>query len=480
MQTRRMFLRSVAAGAVGATVLRGLALRQAQDCAHAAEAGGPAKKPNVLFILGDDVTYSDLGCYGGKAVATPNIDALAADGLKFTRAYCAMSMCAPFRAELYTGLYPVRNGVAYNHSQARPGTKSVVHHLGELGYRVGLVGKKHASPAATFPFESAKGELVEAAAEYINRDSDKPFCLFVCSHNAHPAWRSGDVSNIDVAGMKLPPVIHDNPVTRKTFGAYLAEVGALDDEVGQLLAALDKSGKAADTLVMFSSEQGWDFAFGKWTCWDIGLHTALIARWPGRIKAGRETTALVQMADVAPTLIDAAGGEPGTYKLDGTSFLGVLEGKADKHRRYVYGLHNNVPEGAAYPIRSIRDERLHYIRNLKPDVAYHEKHLMTDGLAKRYDLQWWRALKDAAEAGDAAARKLYDKYHHRPAEELYLVDADPWEQTNLAADPKYAAEKKRLRAALERWMAEQKDPGAALDTREAYDANKAAGKKRRK
>jgi uncharacterized sulfatase len=154
-------------------------------------------------------------------------------------------------------------------------------------------------------------------------------------------------------------------------------------------------------------------------------------------------------------------------------------GKADKHREYVYGLHNNVPEGVPYPIRSIRDERFHYIRNLKPDVAYHEKHLMTEGLAKRYDLQWWQALKDAAEGGDAKAKTLYDKYHHRPAEELYLVDQDPWELTNLAGDPKYAAGKKRLRAELAKWMAEQKDPGAAIDTPEAYAANKAAGRKKR-
>jgi len=480
MLTRRSFLRNVAAGLAGSVVLRGLGLRQAQDCAGAAGGGGAGKRPNFLFILGDDVTYSDLGCYGGKAVATPNIDKLAANGMKFTRAYCASSMCAPFRAELYTGLYPVRNGVAYNHSLARSGTKSVVHHLREMGYRVGLAGKKHASPAATFPFDAVKGALAEATAEYVARDADQPFCLFVCSHNAHPAWRGGDVSKIDRDGMKLPPVIHDNSITRKTFAAYLAEVGALDVEVGDVLKALDDAGQADNTLVMFSSEQGWDFAFGKWTVWDVGVHTALLARWPGRIKAGSRAAAMVQMADVTPTLIDAAGGDPGACKLDGSSFLPVLLGKADKHRKYVYGLHNNVPEGEPYPIRSIRDERFHYIRNLTPDATYHEKHLMTEGLAKRYDLQWWQALKDAAEAGDPKAKRLFDKYHHRPAEELYLVDEDPWEQTNLAGDPKYAADKNRLRAELEKWMARQKDSGVAMDTKEAYAANKAAGRKKSK
>ena len=345
------------------------------------------------------MTYNDLGCYGGKIVKTPNIDSIARDGVRFTRTYCASSMCAPFRAELYTGLYPVRNGVAYNHSLARPGTRSVGHYLHDQGYRVGLVGKKHASPASTFNFDNVKGTLAEGTKSYIAADPSKPFCLFACSHNAHPAWRGGDPSKIDRDGMKLPPTFHDNPITRKTYAAYLAEVVELDNEVRDILKALEDSGQADNTLVMFSSEQGWDFIFGKWTNWDIGVHTALLARWPGKIKPGTTTDALVQMADVTPTLIDAAGGDPASYHLDGTSFLPVLLGKTDKARKYVYFVHNNVPEGTPYPIRSIRDEKLHYIWNLAPDQDYFEKHLMTEGQAKRYDLQWWGALEGGRQEG---------------------------------------------------------------------------------
>ena len=228
-------------------------------------------------------------------------------------------------------------------------------------------------------------------------------------------------------------------------------------------------------MVMFSSEQGWDFAFGKWTNWDIGVRSALIARWPGQVKPGTKTEALVQIADIVPTLIEAAGGEPSAHNLDGVSFLRVLQGRSDKHRRYVYGLHNNVPEGDSYPIRSIRDDEFHYIVNLRHEVAYHEKHLMIEGLARQYDLQWWKALSDAATQGDALAKKLYDKYHHRPAEELYRVDEDPWEMNNLADQTEYTETKKRLLAELQRWMAEQNDPGAAMDETEVYTANRRAG-----
>ena len=440
---------------------------------------GRKNRPSFLFILADDVTYNDLGCFGGKNVKTPNIDQLAREGIRFNRAYCAMSMCAPFRAELYTGLYPVRNGVAWNHSIAKQGTKSVCHYLRELNYRVGITGKTHVKPASVFPFDTAKDfPAGPGVREYLTKDSSQPFCLFVCSHNAHPPWRGGDVSLIDRDGMTLPPVIHDNPITRKTFAAYLAEIAALDEEVGEVLKLLKETGQADNTLVMFSSEQGWDFAFGKWTNWDIGVRSALIARWPGQVKPGTETDALVQIADIVPTFIAAAGGDPVAHKLDGVSFLPVLQGKSDKHRQYVYGLHNNVPEGNPYPIRSIRDNEFHYLVNLKHDQPYHEKHLMTEGPAKRYDLQWWQALSDAAAQGDASAKKLYDKYHHRPAEELYRVDEDPWEMNNLADKPEYAKAKKRLLAELQRWMAEQNDPGAAMDDPEVHAANRKAGAKR--
>jgi N-sulfoglucosamine sulfohydrolase len=422
-------------------------------------------KPNIVFIMADDVTYKNLGCYGEKAIQTPNIDRLAQEGMKFTRAYCATAMCAPFRAEVFTGLYPVRSGVAWNHSAAKPDTKSICHYLSGLNYRVGVAGKKHAGPADVFPFERVEDfPTGDGVRRFITRDPKQPFCLFLCSTLGHSPWRVGDTKQVDSRDITLPPTFHDNPITRQTYVAYLAEVAELDKQVGAILRMVRDTGQEDSTLVMFSSEQGWAFAFGKWSNWDIGVHTALIARWPGRIQPGTVTDALVQMADVTPTFIEAAGGDPVGFNLDGTSFLPVLTGAARTHREYVYGLHNNVREGNPYPIRSIRDGEFHYILNLTPEESYHEKHLMTAASAAHYDLQWWQAMTDAAEQGDAVAKKLQQRLHHRPAEELYRVDADPYELNNLANDPDCAAAKDRLRAELERWMKSQKDSGAALDS----------------
>ena len=129
-----------------------------------------------------------------------------------------------------------------------------------------------------------------------------------------------------------------------------------------------------------------------------------------------------------------------------------------------------------YPIRSIRDDQFHYLANLKHQQRYHEKHLMTEAPARRYDLQWWKGMSDAAEQGDKSAKKLMNKFHHRPAEELYLVDRDPYELNNLAKDPKYDEVKEHLRAELDRWMAEQKDPGAAMDIPRERTKRRAAAK----
>ncbi len=459
---RREFMKSALAATLIATASVG-AMRAADN---------KQAKPNFLFILADDCTYNVLGCFGGKDVKTPNIDRLGRQGVKFNRAYAAMSMCAPFRAELYTGLYPVTNGVAWNHSKAKPGTKSICHHLGGLGYRVGLSGKKHASPGSVFPFENVKGfPAGDGVGEFMSKDAKQPFCLFLCSNNPHAAWTTGDASQFDPAKITLAPVQHDNPRTREAMTRYLAEVGDLDREVGEILNLLKKTGKADNTLVMFSSEQGWALGFAKWSNWNLGVHTGLLARWPGRIKPGTTTDALVQIADITPTFIEAAGGDPAKFKLDGRSFLPVLEGRAKEHRKYVYCIHNNVPEGRPYPIRSISDGKFHYLMNLKPDESYHEKHVMVANSR----LAWWPGLVESAAAGDESAKKVMARYQKRPAEELYRVDTDPYELKNLADNPEYAAVKKRLNAELKRWMKAQKDPGAALDTPEAYGANRKAG-----
>lgn len=436
--------------------------------------------PNVLIILADDCTFSDLPVYGGENAKTPNIDRLASNGLVFNRAYLCEAMCQPSRAALYTGLFPMRNGCAWNHAASKPSIKSMQQHLSPLGYRVGLSGKVHVQPKSVFAFEKVSGfdpSCVRAPtrphdlgpiSEFMSRDADKPFCLVIALVDPHIPWVMGDASAYPPKKIKLPPFLADTKLTREHYGRYLAEITYMDGQVGDILAALDKSGLADNTLVLFSSEQGSQFPGCKWTNFDNGLHTALIARWPGKVAAGKRTDAIVQWVDVLPTILDLAGKNPKAGDFDGTSFLPVLHGKRDTHRKYAYGLHNNIPEGPPYPIRTVTDGTYRYIRNLLPDEIYIEKHLMGGG---RLNNPYWATWLEAA-GNNAHTYKLVKRYTRRPAEELYHTAKDSSELTNLAGNPEMQKIQAKLSAELDRWLEEQNDPGAPQDTFEAHQAAK--------
>lgn len=441
-----------------------------------------ADRPNVLIIMADDCTYNDLPMYGGRNAKTPNLERLASDGLTFNRAYLAAAMCQPCRAELYSGLYPMRNGCAWNHSASLPETRSLPHHLGKLGYRVGLAGKVHVSPRKAFPFEVVGGfdkscvrkptqtHDLAATREFMSRDGG-PFCLVVALVEPHVPWVMGDASEYPPPDIALPPNIADTAATRDAFSRYLAEITYMDAQVGDLLRTLNELGHAKDTLVMFTSEQGSQFPGCKWTNWDTGVHTALIARWPDVIPAGKRTNAIVQYADVVPTLIDLAGGEVIDHAFDGTSFLAVLNGNTNTHRNYAYGVHNNVPEGPPYPIRTITDGTYRYIRNLVPENLYIEKHLMGvkgDGLLNNPYWQTW--IWDAWEKPETY--DLVQRYMHRPAEAIYHTSNDPYELENLAGTDSIASKMHELSGELDRWMRSQGDPGIEQDTRETHQAAK--------
>jgi arylsulfatase A-like enzyme len=431
---------------------------------HAADA--PIPKPNFLILIADDLARSELGCYGGKNVATPNIDRLASQGLRFNQAINSMAMCAPMRAAVYTGLYPMRNGVTHNHA-ATIAPKTVAHYLKERGYRVGQTGKKHFGPKSAYPFEDVAGfepNCVALTADYslagikafMTRDTAEPFCLFVCLVLPHAPWTVGDPSKFPPEKLVFPPHWADTPKMRQAFSKYCAEVDMLDRQVGEIARLVDGLKLAANTLLVFSGEQGPQFPRAKWTNYDHGLASAFIARWPGRVQAGATTEAIIQYEDLVPTLIELSGGTP-PQELDGRSFAGVLSGAKSAHRDYAFAMHNNIPEGRPYPIRAIRDTRYKLILNLTPDADYHEKHMMD---IDRED--YWHSWVEAAKTDPKAAEALR-RFTKRPPVELYDVRSDPWELENLAEKPALAATREAMEKRLRDWMKQQGDPGAALD-----------------
>lgn len=434
------------------------------------------QRPNILIIIADDCTYSELPLYGGKNVKTPEIDKFASEGLTFNKAYVSMSMSTPCRTELYTGYQPVKNGVCWNHSQARKGTKSIVQYLGEYGYRTGIAGKVDVRPREVFPFEMVEGLERKCTSktakydetdmkEFMSRNSKQPFCLVVGLITPHVPWTVGDPSHFDPKTLKLPPYLADTKVTRESYTKYLAEIEVLDQQVGKTLRALNETGNENNTIVIFTSEQGAQLPFCKWTNFDNGVHTALIARWKGVTKAGVRTNALIQYCDVLPTLLDAVG-DKANRNFDGSSFLPVIKGEKESHRKYAYFMHNNIPEGPSYPIRSITDGQYHYIRNLDNSKIFIQKFIMGADDSNDYWKSWmFNSTNDRT-------NNLINSYMIRPAEQLYDLANDKYEQNNLAGKEQFASKQLELSNELDKQMKKSGDPGKQLDTNQEFNAQK--------
>ena len=452
--SRRDFFGVAAAGGVGASLaatMRGL------HVAVAAEAIGPqeraVRKPNFVIVLADDHGTDDAGCYGAKGLRTPNIDRLAAEGMRFTRAFTATAMCAPSRSMLYTGLFPHRNGAHPNHSKVRPGIQSLPHHLSKLGYRVALAGKTHIGPRSAFPFEYMDRGKVDT---FLAEAGSQPFCLVIATNDPHAPWKKK--GPYDAAKVVLPPYLLDTPETREAMACYWNSVAALDTQVGQFLALLKKHGLEDSTLFLYTSDHGSGFPFTKWTLYDAGIRVPFIVRWPGHARPGSVTDAMVSFVDVLPTFIEAAGQKP-PEDLDGRSFLGVLWGRAVEHRDAIFATHTNkgIISGSEYPIRAIRTRTHKYIVNLNPAGTF--KNIVTEGREgpAGKPAGYWLSWRELART-DADAAKRARLYQHRPAEELYDLAADPFELNSLAADPANRPLMADLRQQLKAWMKQQNDP----------------------
>lgn len=417
--------------------------------------------PNFLFVIADDCTYWDMECYGGQA-KTPNLNRLCREGMKFTSCFQAAPMCSPTRHCLYTGIYPVKSGAYPNHTFVKPGTKSVAHYMQRAGYRVALSGKTHINPKESFPFEYSgrSNPDMDVISQWMTecKSGGTPFCLFACSNEPHTPWNKGDASAYPPDSLNLPEFFVDTPATREGYSRYLAEITYYDEQVGQLLDLLDKHGLADNTLVMVVSEQGNSFTHAKWTCYDMGLQSGMVVRWPGRVQPGAVTDAMVEYVDVLPTFL-AAAMIPEPYGLDGKSFLRVLTGEANRHKDFSYGIHTTrgINNGSdSFGIRSIRSSKYRYVLNLNPDTLFTNAVNRTD---------WWKEWVALSESGDAHAQKMVTAYQRRPGEELFDVVADPHNQINLANKAELAEIKSELRERLMAWMASQGDEGNATEMR---------------
>jgi len=431
----------------------------------------PAFKPNIVFIMADDLTLWDIEPYGSKQVHTPNLTRLANEGMCLDNMFNVVPICSPTRQSLLTGLGPVRNGAYPNHSVIYDGIKTLPVYLQELGYRTALIGKKHYSPEASYPFDFLGGrehddgdgqdvDLSKAEA-YIQAAGGAPFFLMFTSNQPHSPWNRGNSAIYDPDEIELGPNMVDTELTRRQMANYFAEITYLDSLVGACLDIIDRSGHRDNTIVLFATEQGNSFPFSKWTLYDQGLRSGFIVRWPGKVKPATRSGAMLQYTDVLPTLIDLAGGHAeavntgstdanGGIGFDGQSFKDVLLGERAKQRAYVHGMNTTrgIHHGSdAYASRSVRGTAYLYIENLN----YKNRYANVVTISALFE-SWAEADATRAQA-----------YVVRPKEELYDVVNDPYQLVNLATDPSYNAVKARLKAEMVNFMKQQGDEGARTE-----------------
>jgi arylsulfatase A len=382
---------------------------------HAADEPGRALPPNIVLVFADDLGVFDLGCYGRAEHATPHVDRLAAQGLKFTTAYCAQPICSPSRAALMTGLHPARlhltnflPGRADAPSQRllQPRiegqlpleTVTLAELLRDAGYATGLFGKWHlggagfeptdqgfdvavSPPATNEPTlaEGGKGETaITAAAEaFIEAHRDGPFFCYVSHNNPHiPLSAAADLVEKH----------------RDAFNpTYAAMVETLDASVGRLMAKVEDLGIADRTIVIFTSDHGGlhvlespgtpathngPFRAGKGYLYEGGLRVPLVVRWPGVVAPGGETASPIVLTDLVPTLLEAAGVDPAKTvgPLDGESQLGLLRGEQHSAERTFYWHFPHYTNQGSRPAGAIREGQWKAIEHFE------------DGAVELYDL----------------------------------------------------------------------------------------------
>jgi len=246
----------------------------------------------------------------------------------------------------------------------------------------------------------------------------------------------------------------------------VAAVSRADSDLGMVREAVRKH-LPADTLFVFSADQGAQWPFAKWNLYEAGLHVPLIVVWPGHVAPGRRTQAMVSWLDILPTLLEAAGADPkaAAPDIDGRSFMSVLLGKSETHRDRVFGTHSGDGDINFYPSRSVRLGSWKYIRNLDSTLEFH-----THIDLRPQDTNYWPSWVEHAKT-NASIAELIRQYHHRPPEELYDLSKDPDELKNLAADLNHSEDLSRLRAALDEWMKAAHDQGVATDRATKPTAN---------
>jgi len=443
---------------------RSLRLALLMSCLAASHACGrpveePAPRPNVLILMADDWNWPQSQGVADRNLQTPTLDRIAREGVIFRNAFVDSPSCTPSRAALLTGMHPWQLETGVHLWGALPAKfETYTDMLEESGYLVGYAGKgwgpgyleetgREYNPAGRIVAGAPPGrawdspDRVADFEEFLSRRQEgQPFHFWFNTGEPHRPyeWQSGLGRGMSLEDVVVPPVFPDTEETRTDLTDYFYEVELFDSAAGELIRYLEEIDELNNTIIVMTGDNGMPFPRAKMTLYDLGTKVPLAIRWPPRIAAGRAVDDFVTLADLAPTLLEAAGIEP-PATMSAQSFLGALEstesGLLDPDRTRVFSsieLHCG-----RYPMRAIRTSTFLYIRNFEPESSINLCRDYWESEAG-YSPTWISVLA--------------------PSEELYVLASDPYQLTNVADAAEYAAIRDRLAGELEAELRRTGDP----------------------
>ena len=427
-------------------------------------------KPNIVFIIADDIGWNDLGCYGNMYVKTPNIDKLSEGGLQFSNAFLTASSCSPSRCSIISGKYPHSNGAAELHTPLPENEIPFPLLLRENGYYTAHAGKWHMGPAAHRAFDlytDENGYDNGDGGENMwipflkDRPKDRPFFFWLASHDAHRPW-GADTFKIthDPKELEIPIFFEDTPETRQDLASYYNEIARFDYYVGKVRAELERQGVLDNTIIIVTSDNGRPFPRCKTRVYDSGMKTPFIVYWPEGLKAkGLQTESLISAIDIAPTILGLAGIEvPKDYQ--GKSFLPILNNLITEIRDEIFSEHNWHDYEAHE--RMVRTKKYLYVLNARPNLT-------NGGPADSKTSPTQHSLNLVRDAGKLTPAQADIFIAPRPAEELFDVEKDPLQLLNLASVPEYQTVLEEMRILLENWRMQTGDTTPEHLTPDWYD-----------
>ncbi len=408
-------------------------------------------RPNFVFIITDDISPDDLGCYGNTQIKTPNLDKLAARGLVFDNAYLTISSCSPSRCSIITGRYPHNTGAPELHTTLPESQHTFIQNLKQAGYYTVIAGKNHMATPQQLGFDKAVNSNPAGSERWIemlrDRPMDQPFFCWFASHDAHRDWQLNNLApKYSADDVPVPPMLYDGPMTREDLTGYYHEVSRSDYYAGEVMKELERQGIVENTWLIYCSDNGRPFPRCKTYLYDSGIKTPLIILGPG-VTPGR-TKSLVSSIDYAPTILELAGLDK-SVTCQGVSF------------RQLFNDHNARIRDVAFAERNWHVFQLHermvrmgdwlYIWNAYPE----DYNVCGESAAFRFPAV--KELWDMAEQGRLTAAQLLVTQKPQPAELLFNVTNDPYQFKNLIDDAGHGDVLNQMRSLLKKWKQQTGD-----------------------